>query len=64
MFQLFPPSPPPPPGMLEAHVQKPALFEIKMPICKGTDGIPQVQRHIVGSISGGGGNAGIRAGAV
>lgn len=59
MFQL-----PLPPCMLEAHVQKPALLEIKMPICKWTDGIPQVQRHILGRISEGGGNAGRRAGAV
>ena len=44
----------PPPYLLEARVQTPALLEIKMPICKWTDGIPQVQRHILGRISGGG----------
>lgn len=56
-----------PPCMVEAHVQKPALLEIKMPICKRTDGIPQVHRHILGRISRGerqGGNAEKRAGAV
>ena len=44
--------------MLEAHAQKPALLEIKMSICKWTDGFSQVQRHILGRISGEGGTAG------
>lgn len=44
--------------MLEAHVQKPALLEIKMSICKRTDGFSQVQRHILGRISGEGRTAG------
>ena len=56
MYVSAPPTPTP--YMLEAHVQKPALLEIKMSICKWTDGFAQVQRHMLGRISGEGGTAG------